>query len=169
MTAVQTLAEIDTELAALPDEDDIGAPNERIRVWDKRQALTRRRMALMNLLDRVNSIGPRFEPLREWRDALNAVRVEFERELAEIEDQPSSRRTEALRESLRILQNGPNHLGGPEFVPEILYAALARRGARPEQGRMFNGRGGLRRVEARLAALDAEQDDARSQLEVALL
>src|SRR5262249_32156112 len=148
-----------SDLSALPQEGDLATPNERARVWQQRQTLSAHCSNLRQAMSTLAEIAPKLEPLLLWRDVLRACQLEFERTLATLESLPqvernrTLRQEDALRESLRIVQSGPDDPGGPEMIPSILYSWLESRAVRPESGRMFVGRGGLRTVTAKIADL----------------
>jgi hypothetical protein len=134
----------------------------RDRIVARRGTLISQRSVLQREIDALARQHPRAEPLRAWRDLLRECQGMLEARLAHLEDagQGNTREASWVRESLRMLRDGPDASGGPEVIPTVLGDVFAAHG---ERG--FQGRGGVVQAEARLAAIEKERVAARLELE----
>lgn len=66
------LAEISARIDALPDPGDIGAPNERERIWEERQSLTTHRSQLSPRVRKLAELESKLESLSALPDIIKA-------------------------------------------------------------------------------------------------
>ncbi|HXG90541.1 MAG TPA: hypothetical protein VNJ02_19625 [Vicinamibacterales bacterium] len=158
------LAALSAKIDMLPDEGDEPRPNERDRIAARRQLLREHRRHLSLAVDVCADIGPRIDATRAWRELLITCQTDLEPRLAESEAE-DRRDEDALRQSLRILHDGPEVFPSGELMPNILHNWLTSHGVKMSNGCLFAGRGGLRCCDVRLAALAKEHDTATSELE----
>lgn len=163
------LPRIEQELAALPNEGDIPTMNEQGRVYVRRMLLLRLLSEMLNVGSPLVEARRKLDDAEAWADTLRACQIEFEAALARLESLPweqrrvSERQEEALRWSLRILQDGPEP--GTDTMPTLLGSWLDAHGVRPIDGRLIAGRGGLRFVQARIETLAKERAEAEQRAE----
>lgn len=161
---------------AVPLHADLATANEQEAAFAQREKLSSYRSIVQNARDRYRDVALKLEPMRLTFNLFRACQIEFEKALADCEALPVAehitiqKQMDTLRESLRILRNGPNTLGGPEFMPTLLWTRLQYHGARPEPGAqgLFEGRGGLLFQVERITRLEAERDAASKELESVL-
>lgn len=163
-----TVNAINSLLAALPKEDDIGIPSDRERIWQARRTLGGIVTALTSPFEgRLTKLDRRLAERRDWSQHLTVCRVELEKELAQA-DGANFRLEEELRQSLRLIRNG----GGEqdEFLAGPVVRWLHARGFRPEPGARsyFEGRGGLLSTEQEMAELEKERNGIIAQIECSL-
>lgn len=179
---IATLERLTTKLASMPHEDDVAAPNERERVFEKRQQLNTLHSKIKFLSSQIAKCDDRLNAkhVRPWRDVLISLRTEFQQQLAALEATPPADRrakekaTQAangLRDVLEIITHGTVYIHGDlEAMPGTLWQALIDRGFGPEPGQrtIFMGRGGLVLVEAKITSLEAERALLVQQLDRAV-
>jgi hypothetical protein len=172
--AQDAVATLSAHIDSLPQEGDLATPTERERVYVQRSTSISLRSGVVSALQSYKEFKPRLETLRLWADTLRACQIEFERALTTLEDLPTSeqdrmrRDIDNLTESLRIIVNGPSNIGGGEITTPILYTWLESHGVRADHGQMFAGRGGLRRTQERIDALQAERAAVGKDVEARL-
>jgi hypothetical protein len=172
--AQDAVATLSAHIDSLPNEGDLATPNERERVYVQRSTYIGLRGSVANAAQRYKAFTPKLEALRLWADTLQACQIEFERALSTLEGLPTSeqdrmrRDIDNLKESLRVIVNGPPSMGGYESIPTVLYTWLESHGMKSDHGQMFAGRGGLRNAQQRLADLQAERSAVAKELEARL-
>lgn len=167
--AIRTAAAIKDLLSALPNESDIGAPNDRERIWHARNTLSGIVTSLTSPLEgRLVKLDRRLAERNDWHCHLADAVPYLESQLQKKEGS-NFREAEELRQSLRFLRDGGNEhdvmfAGGP------LAQFLRSRGVQPEPGaRSFlAGRGGLLSTEREIAELNKERDEIIAQIESSL-
>jgi len=169
VTVVAT--DLRTALAALPDERRLAVPAERDEVWDKRRLLQSVLTRITSPLEgRLVKLDRRRAEAKHWYSTLTAARIDLEKSLEQVEAAGSKdfRLDQALRVSLRMIQNGDD---SEEMFANPLMSWLHKNGIRPEPGARgyMTGRGGLVSVEANLAEIEKERDAIIRDIEATLV
>ena len=138
-----------------PLDRDLVTDRQREAVFVFRGSAVHRRGNVLNDVNQVNRLNPRYEEQKAWRDVLAGFVEKAEAKLVELETVPREQRTDAdyrtiaaWRDALRHAQRGPEWMGGSMCViaqplSEYLNAAGFR-------GNPFAGRGGLLATEERV-------------------
>jgi hypothetical protein len=167
--ATVTVTAIKGLLSAMPNENDISAPNDRERIWHARRTLSGIVSSLTSPFEgRIVKLDRRLAERKPWYQALTACQRDLEKELAGAEGS-NFRLAEELRQSLRLIRDGSESAHDEVFAGPVV-RWLAARGFRPDGGGggFFAGRGGLVSAEQEIEELEKERDEIIGQLEASL-
>ena len=168
-----TLTALRTALDALPLDDDLPTPKAVEANFARRSLLNQTISRLRMDLQHLQELEPKAESLQQWLTVLQECHRDFAQKLLDAEDisdlRQRERTVDALRHSLHDISDGPERVGAHEFMRDILVHWFNDHQIVPlPNSGFFEGRGGLRSAEHRLATLMTEVSQARADVEYSL-
>lgn len=158
------------ESNSIPDDGDLPgnlSPNERNALIAQRQTLRGHASRVTTEMQAFIAIEPKIDALNNWRDVLRTAQIELSRQLETLprSDPSRGRKSDSLNWAIRVLNDGPDVAGSGEFLPDVLVEWMQAHGLAMVNGSFFghNG-GGLKNVEATIAKLERQNDEARKEL-----
>ena len=152
--ALQRAAALEKLYMSAPNERDLTTERQREAVQPFRSLAIQRRGNMLNAVNQINRVQPRYDEHKKWLDVLLTFEEKANTELAEMEKTPAAERSDAdyrnmdaLRDAMKQTQRGVEWYGSMCMIAPPLMDYLRAAGY---TGNPFAGRGSIVSTEERV-------------------